>query len=66
MRLAVEGGAQRGLKDFRLRFGDIGLFYALLDALALPERWRLKLEHYFWRPPSFHALLCAARPRRTR
>ncbi len=57
VRLAVEGVRSAGLKDFRLRFGDIGLFYALLDALALPERWRLKLEHYFWRPPSFHALL---------
>ncbi len=46
-----------GLKDFRLRFGDIGLFFALLDALELPERWRLKLRHYFWRPAGFHALL---------
>src|SRR3990170_5831261 len=55
--LAVEAVRSAGLKDFRLRFGDIALFYALLDALALPERWRLKLEHYFWRPPSFHALL---------
>jgi ATP phosphoribosyltransferase regulatory subunit len=57
VQLAVEGVKRAGLKDFRLRFGDIGLFYALLDALALPERWRLKLRHYFWRPPSFHALL---------
>ncbi len=55
--LAVEGVRGAGLKDFRLRFGDIALFYALLNALALPERWRLKLRHYFWRPPSFHALL---------
>jgi ATP phosphoribosyltransferase regulatory subunit len=39
------------------RVGDIALFYALLDALALPERWRLKLRHHFWRPPVFHALL---------
>ncbi len=46
-----------GLKDFRLRFGDIALFFALLDALDLPERWRLKLRHYFWRPPVFHKLL---------
>ena len=49
--------ARAGLKDFRLRFGDIALFYALLDALELPERWRLKLRHYFWRPPVFHKLL---------
>jgi ATP phosphoribosyltransferase regulatory subunit len=45
------------LRDFRLRFGDIALFYAFIDALALPERWRLKLRHYFWRPRAFHALL---------
>lgn len=55
--LAVEAVRRAGLKDLRLRFGDIGLFYALLDALALPERWRLKLRHYFWRPQAFHALL---------
>jgi len=55
--LAVEAVRRAGLKDFRLRFGDIALFYALLDALSLPERWRLKLRHYFWRPPAFHTLL---------
>src|SRR5918996_810043 len=55
--LAVDAVRRAGLKDFRLRCGDIGLFYALLDALALPERWRLKLRHYFWRPHAFHALL---------
>ena len=57
MLLAVEAVRRAGLKAFRLRFGDIALFYALLDALSLPERWRLKLRHYFWRPPIFHALL---------
>jgi ATP phosphoribosyltransferase regulatory subunit len=55
--LAVEAVRRAGLKDLRFRFGDIGLFYALLDALSLPERWRLKLGHYFWRPAAFHALL---------
>lgn len=57
MLLAVEAVRRAGLNDFTLRFGDIALFYALLDALALPERWRLKLRHYFWRPHAFHALL---------
>jgi ATP phosphoribosyltransferase regulatory subunit len=55
--LAVEAVRGAGLEDFRLRFGDIALFYAFIDALALPERWRLKLRHYFWRPQAFHALL---------
>jgi ATP phosphoribosyltransferase regulatory subunit len=57
VRMAVDAVRGAGLRSFRLRFGDIGLFYALLDALSLPERWRLKLRHYFWRPPVFHALL---------
>jgi ATP phosphoribosyltransferase regulatory subunit len=57
VRLATRAVREAGLKRLRLRFGDIALFYALLDALALPERWRLKLRHYFWRPPEFHALL---------
>ncbi|MEZ5827312.1 MAG: ATP phosphoribosyltransferase regulatory subunit [Hyphomicrobiales bacterium] len=55
--LAVEAVKSAGLTKFWLRFGDIALFYALIDALSLPERWRLKLQHYFWRPPVFHALL---------
>jgi len=55
--LAVEAVKSAGLQKFWLRFGDIALFYALIDALQLPERWRLKLRHYFWRPPVFHALL---------
>jgi|SRR5689334_20725905 ATP phosphoribosyltransferase regulatory subunit len=55
--LAADAVRTVGLKDFRLRFGDIALFFALLDALELPERWRLKLRHYFWRPPMFHKLL---------
>jgi ATP phosphoribosyltransferase regulatory subunit len=57
VRLAVEAVRSAGLRSLRLRFGDIGLFYALIDALSLPDRWRLKLRHHFWRPPSFHALL---------
>jgi ATP phosphoribosyltransferase regulatory subunit len=55
--LAVEAVRSAGLRDFGLRFGDIALFYALVDALQVPERWRLKLRHYFWRPPVFHTLL---------
>jgi ATP phosphoribosyltransferase regulatory subunit len=55
--LAIEAVKSVGLQNFSLRFGDIALFYALIDAFQLPERWRLKLCHYFWRPPVFHALL---------
>ena len=55
--LVADAVKSAGLKQFSFRFGDIALFFALLDALSLPERWRLKLRHYFWRPPAFHALL---------
>ncbi len=55
--LAVEAVRSAGLNDYKVCFGDIALFYALIDALNLPERWRLKLRHYFWRPPSFHSLV---------
>src|SRR4029078_6132990 len=33
--LAVEAVRRAGLKDFRLRFGDIAPFYSLIDALVL-------------------------------
>src|SRR5919106_6528387 len=55
--LAADAVRSAGLAGFSMRFGCIALFYALLDALALPTRWRLKLSHHFWRPPVFHALL---------
>ncbi len=46
-----------GLKSHRLRVGDLGLFKALLDALEMPERWRLRLAQNFWRKDAFHAEL---------
>jgi ATP phosphoribosyltransferase regulatory subunit len=55
--LTVEAVKSAGLHEYGLRLGDIGLFYAMVDAMQLPERWRLKLRHYFWRPPVFHTLL---------
>jgi ATP phosphoribosyltransferase regulatory subunit len=55
--LAVEAVRRAGIKDFALRFVDIAGCNELIDALALPQRWALKLSHYFWRPPAFHALL---------
>jgi ATP phosphoribosyltransferase regulatory subunit len=46
-----------GLERWRIRIGDLGLFNALLDSLALPERWRQRLRSQFWRPEAFHAEL---------
>ena len=46
-----------GLNDIRLRFGDLGMFRALLRSVDIPERWRQRLRHHFWRPDDFRAEL---------
>lgn len=48
---------QAGLGGWRLRIGDVGLFDALLAAAEVPERWRRRLRHQFWRPEAFRAEL---------
>ncbi len=55
--LAVEAVRAAGLRDFKLRLGDLGLFEAFIEALDIPGRWRLRLHNVFWRPPVFHDLL---------
>ncbi len=46
-----------GLKDFSLRIGDLALFGAAVDALALPKQWRWRLKRHFWRPGYVETLL---------
>ena len=46
-----------GLKTFKLRIGDLGLFRALIKAVEMPDRWRQFLTHLFWRPGAFRAEL---------
>jgi ATP phosphoribosyltransferase regulatory subunit len=55
--LIVEALREAGLAQFQLSFGDLGLFRALLDALPMPQRWRRRLRHHFWRPEAFRAEL---------
>jgi len=57
--LSLAMGALRvcGLKDFSLRIGDLALFGALVDALALPSQWRSRLKRHFWRPGYVESLL---------
>ncbi|MGI9387105.1 MAG: ATP phosphoribosyltransferase regulatory subunit, partial [Methyloligellaceae bacterium] len=55
--LVISALRHAGLTDVTLKLGDLGLFLALLDALELPERWRVRLKHHFWRPDMFHELL---------
>lgn len=42
-----------GLADYKIRFGDLGLFRALLQAADMPSIWRQRLAHQFWRPDAF-------------
>jgi ATP phosphoribosyltransferase regulatory subunit len=51
--LSVESVRAAGLRALRLRMGDIGLFHGLLSAIDMPERWRRRLMHHFWRPEAF-------------
>jgi ATP phosphoribosyltransferase regulatory subunit len=55
--LILRALAASGLTGTTLRIGDLGLFHALLDAIEMPERWRLRLRHFFWRPDAFRAEL---------
>lgn len=55
--IAVEALRAAGLKDFSLRIGDLALFNALVDALALPANWRARLKRHFWRPGYVESLL---------
>lgn len=48
---------QTGLTDWKLRIGDVGLFDALLGTAEMPDRWRRRLRHQFWRPEAFRAEL---------
>jgi ATP phosphoribosyltransferase regulatory subunit len=55
--LTVEALRVCGLKEFSLRVGDLSLFGALVDALALPPHWRSRLKRHFWRPGYVESLL---------
>jgi ATP phosphoribosyltransferase regulatory subunit len=57
LHLAIKAVEAAGLKDYRVRTGDLGLFRALLESIAMPERWRSRLLHQFWRPRAFRDLL---------
>ena len=46
-----------GLSEYAIEIGDVGLFFGLIDQLQLPERWRLRLKHQFWRPGQLQDLI---------
>ena len=67
LKLTISALEAAGLARFRVTFGDLGLFSALLADTDMPERWRKRLQHHFWRPHAFRELLegfCAERAAR--
>lgn len=55
--LAVESLRAVGLADFTMEVGDLGLFFAFVDALDIPPQWRGRLKRHFWRASYFEALI---------
>ena len=55
--LTAQALRRAGIADFNMRIGNPGLFRALLEKIDMPDRWRRRLRHQFWRPQAFHALL---------
>ncbi len=55
--LAMEAMDAVGLTGYSVQLGDLGLFDALLAGIEMPQRWRSRLHHQFWRPEAFRALL---------
>ena len=64
LKLTISALEAAGLSRYRVTFGDLGLFSALLEDTDMPQRWRQRLKHHFWRPNAFRELLesfCAGR-----
>ncbi len=57
LKLTIAALEAAGLTRYRVSFGDLGLFSALLEDTEMPERWRQRLRHHFWRPHAFRELL---------
>ena len=67
LKLTISALEAAGLAKLRVTFGDLGLFSALLADTDMPERWRRRLQHHFWRPHAFREVLdgfCAERTAR--
>ena len=55
--LMREGIDRLGAGAVRIETGDLGIVFALLDALAMPQARRRQLRRHVWRPARFHALI---------
>lgn len=57
LKLTIGALEAAGVSRLRVTMGDLGLFHALLADTPMPERWRKRLKHQFWRPKAFRDLL---------
>jgi len=55
--LILKGLSEIGAGPVKVSTGDLGIAFALLDALPMPARRRHQLRRHFWRPKRFHALI---------
>ena len=55
--LIVEACGRVGLTKYKIKIGDVGLFFDLIDALDIPEQWRFRLGHSIWHTGEFEKLL---------
>lgn len=55
--LTAQAIRQAQSAPLKLRMGDVGILAALLDAIDMPDRWRRRLRHQFWRADAFRAEL---------
>lgn len=53
LKVVLDALKAAGLKDYKIRIGDIGIFQALLRALDLTDSARSRLQAKFWRPEAF-------------
>jgi ATP phosphoribosyltransferase regulatory subunit len=58
--LILRGLADIGAGPLAITTGDLGIAFALLDALPMPARRRHQLRRHFWRPQRFHQLIVEA------
>jgi ATP phosphoribosyltransferase regulatory subunit len=57
IKLTISALEAAGLSKLKVTIGDLGLFNALLDDMPMPDRWRRRLRHQFWRPQAFRTLM---------
>ena len=57
LKLAISALDAAGLTGLKVTIGDLGLFNGLIEDMPMPERWKRRLRHQFWRPEAFRKLL---------